>query len=167
MAAFLGTDGERRDLLAFLSRLDGVGIGPLAGPQMPVSPEEIAAIMHPKRGDWPTYNGTVDGNRHSGLDQVNLTNVSKLQLQWLYPIPFGSLETTPIVIDGVMYVTGNNQVYALSGRTGREIWRYQRPKSPPCRFPATPRLASTAGSRCWEIASSTKPTMLICSRSIA
>jgi PQQ-dependent dehydrogenase (methanol/ethanol family) len=130
MPAFSGTGDERRDLLAFLSRLDGVGTGPLTAPQTPVSPEEIAAIMHPKAGDWPTYNGTVDGNRHSPLGQVNRGNVSKLQLQWLYPIPLGSLETTPLVIDGVMYVTGHNQVYALSGKSGREIWRYQRPQSP-------------------------------------
>jgi PQQ-dependent dehydrogenase (methanol/ethanol family) len=130
MPAFEGTAGERRNLLAFLSRLDGVGTGPLTAQPAPVSPAEVAAIMHPKAGDWPTYNGSVDGNRHSGLSEINLANVPQLQLQWIYPIPFGSLETTPIVIDGVMYVTGNNQVYALSGRTGREIWRYQRPRSP-------------------------------------
>jgi PQQ-dependent dehydrogenase (methanol/ethanol family) len=130
MPAFAGTDDERRDLLAFLSRLNGVGVGPLTAPEAPVSPAEVDAITHPKRGDWPTYNGTVDGNRHSALDQVAVTNVAKLQLQWRYPIPFGSLETTPVVIDGVMYVTRNNQVYALSGKTGREIWSYQRPKSP-------------------------------------
>ena len=69
-----------------------------------------------RKGDWPTYNGTLDGNRNSSLDQVNLSNVSKLQLQWIYSIPFNGLETTPVVVDGVMYVTGNNQVYALSGK---------------------------------------------------
>ena len=130
MPAFSGTGAERRDLLAFLSRLDEVGAGPLTAPQTPVSPAEIAAIMHPKAGDWPTYNGTVDGNRHSALGQVSRDTVSKLQLQWLFPIPLGSLETTPVVIDGVMYVTGNNQVYALSGKSGRQIWRYERPESP-------------------------------------
>ena len=130
MPAFSGHRRRARDLLAYLSRLVGVGTGPLTAPQAPAPPSDIAAIMHPKRGDWPTYNGTVNGNRHSVLDQVNRSNVSNLQLQWLYTIPFGSLETTPVVIDGVMYATGNNQVYALSGKTGREIWRYQRQKSP-------------------------------------
>ena len=129
MPAFRGTEDEQRDLVAFLSRLNGVAAGSLSGPQAPVAPSEADEISHPKRGDWPTYNGTLDGNRHSVLDQVNLKNVSKLQLQWTYTIPFSGLETTPVVVDGVMYVTGNNQVYALSGRTGREIWRYERPKS--------------------------------------
>ena len=130
MPAFSGTDDQRRDLLAFLSRLDGVGTGPLTAHQTPVSPAEVAAIMHPKAGDWPTYNGTVGGNRHSPLGQVNRDDVSKMQLQWLFPIPLSSIETTPLVIDGVMYVTGHNQVYALSGKSGRQIWRYERPQSP-------------------------------------
>jgi PQQ-dependent dehydrogenase (methanol/ethanol family) len=131
MPAFQGTADERRDLLAYLSRLDGVGVGPLAGIEPPApTPAEIDQIERPKPGDWPTYNGALDGNRYTHLDQISADNVAKLQLQWTFPIPFAGLETTPIVIDGVMYVTGNNQVYALSGRTGREIWHYERPKSP-------------------------------------
>ena len=138
MPAYKGTDHEVRDLIAYLSGLKGVGVGPLAEPQPPPTQGEILEIVHPRRGDWPTYNGTLDGNRFSHLDQVNLNTVAKLQLQWTYPIPFNGLETTPVVVDGVMYVTGNNQVYALSGKTGREIWQYQRPKS------ATGTIASDA-----------------------
>ncbi len=129
MPAFHGTPDQQRDVLAFLSQQRGVGVGPLAAAPTPPSPEAIDAIAHPKKGDWPTYNGTLDGNRHSILDQVTAQNALNLQLQWSYTIPFTPLETTPVVVDGVMYVTGNNQVYALSGRTGREIWRYERPKS--------------------------------------
>jgi len=129
MPAYKGTEDELRDLIAFLSGLKGAGVGPLTEPQTPPTRAEMEAIAHPRKGDWPTYNGTLDGNRNGGLDEVNLENVSKLQLQWSYSILFNGLETTPLVVDGVMFVTGNNQVYALSGRTGREIWRYERPKS--------------------------------------
>jgi PQQ-dependent dehydrogenase (methanol/ethanol family) len=129
MPAFQGTEDQLRDLIAFLSRLNGTAVGPLTDPPPPVSQAAIDEIAHPPQGDWPTYNGTLDGNRHSALDQVERENVARLQLQWTYTIPFSGLETTPVVVDGVMYVTGNNQVYALSGRTGREIWRYERPKS--------------------------------------
>jgi PQQ-dependent dehydrogenase (methanol/ethanol family) len=130
MPVFQGTPEQRRDLIAYLTRLKGVEVGPLAEGPAPDTAADIDEILHPKAGDWPSYNGTLDGNRNSALDQVNLTNVAKLQLQWSYTIPFSGLETTPVVVDGVMYVTGNNQVYALSGRTGREIWHYLRPKSP-------------------------------------
>jgi PQQ-dependent dehydrogenase (methanol/ethanol family) len=130
MPAYSGTEKQQSDLLTYLSTLHGAGVGPLAAKQTPVTHEEIEQVLHPKKGDWPTYNGRLDGNRNSDLNQVNLNNAAKLQLQWTYSIPFFGLETTPVVVDGVMYVTGNNQVYGLNGRTGREVWRYQRPKSP-------------------------------------
>jgi len=130
MPAFKGTASERQDLLAFLSTLSGVAVGPLPEAPAPPSQAEIDMVTHPKSGDWPTYNGSLSGNRSSTLTQVNQKTVAQLQPQWTYTIPFYGLETTPVVVDGVMYVTGNNQVYALSGRSGREIWRYERPKSP-------------------------------------
>jgi PQQ-dependent dehydrogenase (methanol/ethanol family) len=129
MPAFQGTAKQQRNLLAYLSTLTGVGVGPLKESQPPVAAAQIDAVQHPGKGNWPNYNGTLDGNRNSMLDQINLKDVAKLQLQWTYSINFAGLETTPVVVDGVMYVTGNNQVYALSGKSGREIWRYERPKS--------------------------------------
>jgi PQQ-dependent dehydrogenase (methanol/ethanol family) len=129
MPSFQGTEEQQRDLLAFLSRLTGVTVGPIAEPLAPDSQANIDEISHPKKGDWPSYNGTLDGNRYSILDQIDLKSVSKLQLQWTYTIPFSGLETTPVVVDGVLYATGNNQIYALSGKTGRVIWQYERPKS--------------------------------------
>jgi PQQ-dependent dehydrogenase (methanol/ethanol family) len=130
MGAFDGTAEEQRNLLAYLSTLNGVGVGALKHAEAPATKPEIDAVEHPAKGNWPSYNGTLDGNRSSPLDRINLTNASKLRLQWTYPINIPGLETTPVVVDGVMYVTGNNQVFALSGKTGREIWRCERPKSP-------------------------------------
>jgi len=134
MPPFYGKADQQNDLVAYLSTLNGAGVGPLTGAradaQPPVLPAEIDKVVHPKSGDWPTYNGTLNGNRNSQLNQVNLTNASRLQLQWSYTIPYFGLETTPVVVDGVMYVTGTNQIDAISGRTGREIWHYERPKSP-------------------------------------
>jgi PQQ-dependent dehydrogenase (methanol/ethanol family) len=129
MPAYKGTQEQQRNLIAFLETLKGVGVGPVAGSLPSVTPAHIDQVLHPKNGDWPNYNGTVDGARDSSLNQINLNNVARLQLQWVYAIPFTGLETTPVVVDGVMFVTGNNQVYAVSGKTGREIWRYQRAKS--------------------------------------
>jgi PQQ-dependent dehydrogenase (methanol/ethanol family) len=145
MPAFQGTADEQRDLVAFLSRLDGVGLGPVTQPQAAPTEAEMDAIKHPKKGEWPTYNGKLSGNRYSELDQIDRENVSKLQLQWTFPIAFAGLETTPLVADGVMYVTGNNQVFALSARTGSEIWRFERPKSDPAGLSSDARIGVNRG----------------------
>jgi PQQ-dependent dehydrogenase (methanol/ethanol family) len=127
--AFSGSAEQHRDLIAFLSRLNGVAEGPNLAAQAIVTPAAIAEVNSPKPGDWPTYSGNVDGNRHSALDAINVRNVSRLRPEWLHALPYYGLETTPIVIDGIMYVTGPNQVYALDARTGGEIWSYTRPRS--------------------------------------
>ena len=129
MPAFSGTRDQLRDVLAYLATLKGVGVGALTTPQSEPTQAQIDAVAHPAKGQWPNYNGTPNGNRYSPLDQINAKNAAKLQLAWTYPTTFNGLETTPIVVDGIMYATGNNQVFALSARTGREIWRYERPKS--------------------------------------
>jgi PQQ-dependent dehydrogenase (methanol/ethanol family) len=129
MPAFRGSDGEFRDLIVFLSRQNGVAVGPNRAAQGSVSPAAVAAVIDPKPGDWPTYSGNVDGNRFSLLTQINVRNVSSLRPAWVRPLPYAPLETTPLVIGGIMYVTGPNQIYALDGRTGSQIWSYSRPRS--------------------------------------
>jgi PQQ-dependent dehydrogenase (methanol/ethanol family) len=129
MPPFPGTGEEQRDLVAFLSRLDGVAPGPVPAAAEAIPSAAIEQVMRPKAGDWPTYHGSMTGNRHSAIDQINTQNVERLKLEWSYSIPYFGLEMTPIVIDGVMYVTGPNQIYALDGRSGREIWRYSRPRT--------------------------------------
>lgn len=80
--------------------------------------------------DWSTYHGNVNGNRYSELSQINSGNASGLAAQWLFPVPgMTRLEVTPIVVDGVMYVTGPNQCYALDAGSGRKLWEYRRPRT--------------------------------------
>ena len=122
---------EKRDLIAWLSRLGGESKGAVTGGA--VGAADFNSILHPKRGDWPTYYGNLSGNRYTTVDQITPANVAKLQMQWIYPIQYSPLETTPLVVDGVMYATGPNQVFAIDGRTGDEMWRYTRPRPPPGR----------------------------------
>jgi putative heme-binding domain-containing protein len=116
-------------LVAWLSSLGGVEPGPLKYPIAPPPPSDFEALLHPKAGEWPSYYGTLNGNRYSGLGQIGTANVSKLALQWVYPMPYEPLETTPLVAGGMMFVTGPNQVSALDARSGREIWKYARPRT--------------------------------------
>jgi len=76
--------------------------------------------------NWLMYSGTLDSQRHSGLDLVHAANVADLELKWAYQIPqIERAETTPLVVDGVMFVTeAPSNVVALHAATGRPFWRY-------------------------------------------
>lgn len=124
MPALQAEAAERRDLLAFLARLGGVQPGVLR------SAQPVAGPLAYQPGDWPTYNGEPGANRHSKLAQINTQNAGRLQLQWSYSLPYDGLEMTPLVADGVMYVTGPNQVCAIDSQSGRQIWCYSRRRTP-------------------------------------
>ena len=128
------TAGEMRDLLAYLTRLtvDRSPRATLAGTAEAREGTRFADIARPKPGEWPTYHGRLGGNRHSTLDQINTTNVARLAPKWTFQVPEarGTLQVTPVVFDGLMYVTAVNAVYALDARTGRQVWQYSRPRTP-------------------------------------
>ncbi len=76
---------------------------------------------------WPGYNGDPGGNRYTTLSQITPANVSRLAPSWIFPLPnAGRLEVTPVVVDGIMYVTNTNECFALDAGTGREVWHYRR-----------------------------------------
>jgi PQQ-dependent dehydrogenase (methanol/ethanol family) len=118
---------QRRDLIAYLSGLNGIPVGPLATAPA-IAPENIRKIQQPTTGEWPGYHGLPSANRHSALAQINRQNAAQLTPAWSYSLPHMGLQTTPLVADGIMYVTGPNQVCALAAATGREIWCYVRPR---------------------------------------
>lgn len=99
-----------------------------------VTTERIAAAHHEPQ-NWLTYYGTYDGQRYSALDQINTSNVRDLKVAWAFqhgPITLMpahatyAFEATPIVVDGVMYVSGwNGYVWALDARDGTLLWEYQ------------------------------------------
>lgn len=78
-------------------------------------------------GSWLTYSGAYHGQRFSKLDQISTENVADLRAVWVYQVEgSGEIETTPLVADGVMYVTElEARVTALDVRTGRPLWTYQ------------------------------------------
>jgi alcohol dehydrogenase (cytochrome c) len=80
--------------------------------------------------DWPTYNGDPRGNRYTTMTQIDKTSVARLAPKWVFTIPGGgSSQATPVVVSGIMYVSNPNECFALDAGTGRQIWRYQRPRS--------------------------------------
>jgi len=82
------------------------------------------------QGDWPGYHGQTTGGRYSTLDRITPKNAATLAPKWMFSLPNTSnLQVTPVVVDGVMYVTSANECYALDAGSGRQIWRYQRPRT--------------------------------------
>ncbi len=77
--------------------------------------------------NWLTYWGNYQGTHYSRLASITPANASKLSAQWSYQFGAGNNETVPIVVDGLMFVTGPlNNAAALDARTGRPIWKYTR-----------------------------------------
>jgi PQQ-dependent dehydrogenase (methanol/ethanol family) len=122
-----------QNLIAYLSQLKGeatAGTTPL--PPLDLGKGvDFEKVQHPKDGEWPSYNGDIGGNRFSPLAEINTANVSQLAPRWMWTMPGTrrALEDTPQVVDGIMYVTGSNECFALDARTGRPIWHYARPRT--------------------------------------
>ena len=92
---------------------------------LPVTPERLLkAGAEP--GNWLTYSGDYRSHHYSSLDQINTTNVTRLKAKWIFQMHRTKVETTPIVVDGVMYVTRpQSDVIAIDAETGRALWTYE------------------------------------------
>jgi len=91
----------------------------------PVQYEELQAMGDPT-SDWLTYSGSYSSQRHSGLTRITPENVGRLAVRWIHQFAFkGRIETSPIVRDGVMFVTSPpDHVAALDATSGKVLWTY-------------------------------------------
>ena len=89
-----------------------------------------ASLLHPGADSWPTYHGDYTGRRHSPLTDVTPDNVSRLGLAWAFQTNrTDQLKGSPIVVNGVLYVTAPDHIWAIDARSGREIWHYAYPEN--------------------------------------
>ncbi|MEO6966244.1 MAG: acido-empty-quinoprotein group A, partial [Acidobacteriaceae bacterium] len=75
---------------------------------------------------WPTFNGDTSGRRYSTLTQINKDNVKSLKLAWAYQTHDVMLKSTPLEIDGILYFTVPDHVWALDAKTGEKVWEFKR-----------------------------------------
>src|SRR6266571_5411925 len=103
---------------------------PAASPSPSPSPSPAAVALTPASDapgrNWPSYGGTLSNQRYSTLTQINTSNVTGLKGAWNFHIAYGekasSFESTPVVIDGTMYLTsGRNDVWALNAKDGSKM----------------------------------------------
>ena len=95
------------------------------GNGLPVTSDRLLnATAEP--GNWLMYSGDYRSHHYSSLDQITIANVHTLKARWIYQMHRSKVETTPIVVDGVMYVTRpQSDVIAIDAETGRALWTYE------------------------------------------
>jgi glucose dehydrogenase len=85
-----------------------------------------AAVLH-AQNNWAQVGQDAGGTKYSSLDQINTGNVARLQQAWSFHTgdKTGFFESTPLVVDGTMYVTAQNGMYALDAQTGAQLWKFE------------------------------------------
>jgi len=102
-----------------------------------------ATLLKQPTDAWPTYNGDYSGRRFSTLTQINSSNVHTLSLAWASRFTGAAgavavqIKSTPLMVNGILYFTAPNHVWAVDARDGHQIWHYQYP----------PNTGSTIGNR--------------------
>ena len=87
---------------------------------------EPAALLKPPTDTWPTYNGDYSGARFSTLDQINAGNIHSLTLAWIFQTQGTTIKSTPLEVNGILYFSVPDNVWAVDARFGRMIWHYER-----------------------------------------
>jgi alcohol dehydrogenase (cytochrome c) len=85
-------------------------------------------LSNPTPDSWPQYHGDYSAQRHSKLAQINPQNVGSLSLSWIFQV--GStdmLKCSPLLVEGVLYITTPDNLWAIDARSGHQIWHYHYP----------------------------------------
>jgi alcohol dehydrogenase (cytochrome c) len=110
----------------FCTAIAIASLGFVVDAQDVTSKDLLDGLANPSR--WLTHSGDYAGQRFSPLTQITAANVGQLAAQWTFQTGVvNKFEATPIVLDGTLYLTGAlNHAWAVDGRTGKQIWHYQR-----------------------------------------
>lgn len=112
----------------FVSLAFGMAILLAFAPPLAAQGVDAAMLLHPPANSWPGYHGDYSGERHSHLTQITPENVRELALAWAFQTNQGQeIKSSPLVVDGVMYFTVPDNVWAVDARSGHEIWHYKYP----------------------------------------
>jgi len=91
-----------------------------------VGKAQVSRNPSQRQGDWTTYGGAAENNHYSALAQINRNNVKQLAVAWSFDSQGeGGLQTSPIVVGGVLYgITPTQKVFALDATTGQLFWKF-------------------------------------------
>ncbi len=110
-----------------------------------------AHLLNPTKDSWPGYNGDYSGMRHSPLAQVTRENVAQLSLAWAFQTGLvTNLKSTPILVNGILYFTSPDNVWAVDARSGHQALALFLSR------PIRDSISVIAGYRCTAIGCSTR-----------
>jgi alcohol dehydrogenase (cytochrome c) len=88
---------------------------------------ENAQLVHPRPDSWPTYHGDYSGRRHVAFTQITPQNVPDLSLAWAFQTnQTAQIKSSPLLVDGILYFTVPDNIWAVDARSGHLIWHYNR-----------------------------------------
>jgi alcohol dehydrogenase (cytochrome c) len=89
---------------------------------------DASLLLKPPADSWPSYHGDYTGRRHSSLKQITPQNVNSLTLAWAFQTEkTATIKSSPILVDGILYFTIPDNVWAVDARTGHQLWHYTYP----------------------------------------
>jgi alcohol dehydrogenase (cytochrome c) len=87
-------------------------------------------LLHPPADSWPGYHGDYSGRRHSSLTQITPQNVKNLSLSWVFQTgQQAEIKSSPLLVDGILYFTVPENIWAVDARSGHQIWHYRHPRT--------------------------------------
>ncbi len=102
--------------------------GLFCSPALRAQGVDSGMLLHPQADSWPQYHGSYDGQRHVKLDQITPKNVGNLGLAWAFQInQRADIKSSPLLVDGVLYFTVPDNVWAVDALSGHQIWHYTYP----------------------------------------
>jgi alcohol dehydrogenase (cytochrome c) len=131
------TDADMHNVVSYLMTLKGdtaakktepakTGEAALPKPSGPPALDP-AAILNPAKDSWPTYHGDYSGRHHSALREITPDNVHQLALQWTFSAGQRGMSSTPLLVNGILYFTAPDHMWAIDARSGRQVWHYTYP----------------------------------------
>lgn len=89
---------------------------------------DTAMLLKPPANSWPSYHGDYTGKRHSSLTQITPQNVHNLTLAWAFQThETATIKSSPLMVDGILYFTLPDNVWAVDARSGHQLWHYTYP----------------------------------------
>src|SRR5207249_6210957 len=114
------------DVLKTAFLLSVIALFVVATPRVaPAQGVDAQMLLHPPADSWPGYHGDYSGRRHSALTQITPANVGQLGLSWIFQTgQNGALKCSPLLVNGILYITVPDNVWAVDARSGHQIWHY-------------------------------------------